>query len=110
MFTKQQRNGIFLLVLLIMVMQLGCFFIVPITIGNSIEEVSYTHEDFKRFSQEVDSLRQVELASRQNDSLQLGYGYNNFGRLFFDQGDLVRAYENLISAKDIFDSGSENFL
>ncbi len=45
----------------------------------------------------------IELATEQNDSVQLGYGYNNFGRLFFDQGDLVRAYENLIAAKDIFE-------
>lgn len=45
----------------------------------------------------------IELATEQNDSVQLGFGYNNFGRLFFDQGDLVRAYENLIAAKDIFE-------
>lgn len=45
----------------------------------------------------------IEVAQKQKDSLQLGYGYNNFGRLFFDQGDLVRAYENLINAKNIFE-------
>ncbi len=45
----------------------------------------------------------IEMAANQNDSIQLAFGYNNFGRLFFDQGDLVRAYENLIKAKNIFE-------
>ncbi len=57
------------------------------------------------FSASLDYHEQaIEVAAEQNDSLQLAYGYNNFGRLFFDQGDLVRAYENLINAKDIFEN------
>ena len=46
----------------------------------------------------------IELAQVQQDSVQLAFGYNNLGRMFFDQGDLVRAYDNLIRAKDIFET------
>lgn len=49
-------------------------------------------------------LRSIEVALEQEDSVQWAYGYNNLGRMFFDQGDLVRAYDNLIRAKDIFDA------
>lgn len=45
----------------------------------------------------------IEVATAQNDSVQLAFGYNNLGRMFFDQGDLVRAYDNFIRAKDIFE-------
>ncbi len=45
----------------------------------------------------------IEIALQQNDSTQLAFGYNNLGRMFFDQGDLVRAYDNLIRSKDIFE-------
>lgn len=45
----------------------------------------------------------IEVAEEQRDSIQLGYCYNNFGRLFFDHGDLVRAYDNLIKAQEIFE-------
>ncbi|MDV3310062.1 MAG: tetratricopeptide repeat-containing sensor histidine kinase [Cyclobacteriaceae bacterium] len=46
----------------------------------------------------------IELAGREGDSVQLGFGYNNFGRLFFDQGDMARAYSNFIRAEEIFAS------
>lgn len=46
--------------------------------------------------------RAIELADLQGDSVQLGFGYNNFGRLFFDQGDMARAYNNFIRAETIF--------
>ena len=45
----------------------------------------------------------IDVATLQKDSLQLGFCYNNFGRLFFDQGDLNRAYDNLIKSQDIFE-------
>lgn len=48
-------------------------------------------------------LQSVEVAQEQEDSLQLGYSYNNFGRLLFDQGDMSRAYENLIKSQRIFE-------
>lgn len=47
--------------------------------------------------------RAIEVAQEQNDSLQLAFSYNNFGRLFFDQGDLVRAYNNLVSSQRLFE-------
>lgn len=46
----------------------------------------------------------IEMATHQNDSVQIAYGHNNLGRLFLDQGDFVRAYNNIIRAKDIFES------
>lgn len=42
--------------------------------------------------------RAIETARQEGDSLQLAYGYNNLGRLFFDQGDLTRAYKYFIDA------------
>lgn len=44
----------------------------------------------------------IELAGAEGDSVQLGFGYNNFGRLFFDRGDMARAYNNFIRAEAIF--------
>lgn len=46
----------------------------------------------------------IRVAEEQHDSLQLGYCYNNFGRLFFDQGDLTRAYNNFIRSYEIFEN------
>ena len=46
--------------------------------------------------------RAIALAREEGDSVQLGFGYNNFGRLFFDQGDMARAYHNFIEAETIF--------
>lgn len=45
----------------------------------------------------------IEVAQEQQDSTQLGYSYNNFGRLFFDQGDMERAYKNLVLSQIIFE-------
>ena len=44
----------------------------------------------------------IQIALQQQDTIQLAYCYNNFGRLFFDQGDMVRAYEQLKQAGDLF--------
>lgn len=49
----------------------------------------------------------IRVAEEQKDSIQLGYGYNNFGRLFFEQGDLTRAYYNFIKCLEIFESTNE---
>lgn len=46
--------------------------------------------------------RAIAIAREEGDSIQLGFGYNNFGRLFFDQGDMARAYRNFIEAEKIF--------
>lgn len=48
--------------------------------------------------------RAIAIAEEEGDSIQLAFGYNNFGRLFFDQGDLVRAYNNFIKAGAIFEA------
>ncbi len=45
----------------------------------------------------------IKVAIEQQDSVQLGFGYNNLGRMFFDGGDLVRAFDNLIRSKEIFE-------
>lgn len=48
--------------------------------------------------------RAIAIAEEERDSIQLGFCYNNFGRLFFDEGDMVRAYKNLIKAREIFEA------
>jgi signal transduction histidine kinase len=45
----------------------------------------------------------IQVAQQQQDSVQLGFGYNNLGRMFFDGGDLERASTNLFHAKEIFE-------
>jgi len=45
----------------------------------------------------------IDVAIQQNDSVQLAFGYNNLGRMFFDEGDLGRAYTNLIRSKELFE-------
>jgi len=50
----------------------------------------------------------IDVAQRQQDSVQLGYCYNNFGRLFFDQGDLPRAYDNFLKCQEVFDRIQED--
>jgi signal transduction histidine kinase len=49
----------------------------------------------------------IQIAIDQQDSIQLGFGYNNLGRMFFDGGDLVRAFDNLILSKNIFEKLQE---
>jgi signal transduction histidine kinase len=46
----------------------------------------------------------LQMASAQNDSLQMAHSNNNIGRLFFEQGLLGRSYEHFITAKSIFQS------
>lgn len=57
--------------------------------------------DYKNSSEYHD--RSIVVAIEQQDSVQLAFGYNNLGRMYFDGGDLVRAYDNLIRSKDIFE-------
>lgn len=49
----------------------------------------------------------IQVAITQQDSTQLGFGYNNLGRMFFDGGDLVRAFDNFILSRDIFEALQE---
>jgi len=62
-FSKEQRNGIFFLVLLIIGLQCVYFFVVPIAIGISSDEVLVNNEDLNKFKKEIDSLRLVKIES-----------------------------------------------
>lgn len=57
--------------------------------------------DYRNSSEYHD--RSIDVAIEQEDSVQLAFGYNNLGRMYFDGGDLVRAYDNLIRSKAIFE-------
>jgi tetratricopeptide (TPR) repeat protein len=46
----------------------------------------------------------IQTAAEQKDSVQLGHSYNNLGRMFFDAGDWVRAFNNFLSSKEIFEA------
>ena len=44
----------------------------------------------------------ISMAVLQQDTVQMAHGYNNLGRMFFDQGDVVRAYSNFVMAGELF--------
>lgn len=58
-FSKQQRNGIFLLIALIIAFQCIYFFV-----DFSSEDVSVNKKEFHLFQKEIDSLRSVEIQNR----------------------------------------------
>ena len=58
-FTRGQRNGIFLLLLLILIFQ-GVYFFIDF----SSEEISINQDELDTFQNEVDSLRLIELENR----------------------------------------------
>ncbi|MGZ0014870.1 ComEA family DNA-binding protein [Yeosuana sp. AK3] len=58
-FTKSQRNGIFLLVLAIIVLQCLYFFL-----NTSVPEYQVNSEELKKYEQEIDSLRNIELEKK----------------------------------------------
>lgn len=51
--------------------------------------------------------RAIQVAQEQQDSVQLGFGYNNLGRMFFDGGEVERATTHLVQAKEIFEDLNE---
>ena len=59
MFTKQQRNGIFLLLLLIVAFQCVYFFV-----DFSETEIKVDEKELSDFKAEIDSLRLVEIENR----------------------------------------------
>ncbi|GAA4945154.1 helix-hairpin-helix domain-containing protein [Algibacter agarivorans] len=63
-FSKAQRHGIFLLLILIVVCQCVYFLIVPITRGISTEDIQVNKEELAKFTKEIDSLKLVELEAR----------------------------------------------
>ena len=58
-FSKEQRNGIFLLILLIIVLQCVYFFV-----DKDSEDISVNQEELAKFQKEIDSLKLVELEER----------------------------------------------
>ncbi|HEY0652443.1 MAG TPA: tetratricopeptide repeat-containing sensor histidine kinase [Chryseosolibacter sp.] len=44
----------------------------------------------------------LEIATSQNDSLQIAHANNNIGRLFYEQGILSRSYDYFVTARSIF--------
>lgn len=58
-FSKEQRNGIFLLILLIILLQCAYFFI-----DKNPKEILINHEELAKFQKEIDSLKLVELNER----------------------------------------------
>jgi signal transduction histidine kinase len=51
---------------------------------------------FEYYSQALD------IATSQNDSLQIAHANNNIGRLFYEQGILSRSYDYFVTARSIF--------
>lgn len=49
----------------------------------------------------------ISIAIKQNDSLQVGYAYNNLGRILLDVNDYVRAEENFKTSLQIFQNLKE---
>ena len=58
-FSKEQRNGIFLLILLIIILQCAYFFM-----DTSSEDVLVNKEKLAKFQKEIDTLKLVELEAR----------------------------------------------
>lgn len=58
-FTKEQRNGIFLLILLIILFQCAYFFI-----DFSSKDIVVNQKALTKFTNEIDSLKQIEIESR----------------------------------------------
>jgi len=48
--------------------------------------------------------RSLDVATGQQDTLQMAHGHNNIGRIYFDKGDLVRSYNEFMKARDLFQS------
>ncbi len=60
---------------------------------------NYKGERLKAFEYYSQAL---EIATSQNDSLQIAHANNNIGRLFYDQGILSRSYDYFVTARSIF--------
>ncbi|MEW4925642.1 helix-hairpin-helix domain-containing protein [Algibacter sp. 2305UL17-15] len=63
-FTKEQRNGIFLLLFIIVVLQCIYFFVVPMAVENNSEDISINETELQQYEAEIDSLRKVEIEAR----------------------------------------------
>lgn len=113
-FSKSQRNGIFLLVIIIVTLQ-GVYFFVDF----SNSEYPVNTEELKRYEQEIDSLKQIE---REESALKiypfnpnyitdykgytLGMSTDEIDRLlrFRDQGDWINSIKQFQEVTKVSDS------
>lgn len=113
-FSKSQRNGIFLLVIIIVTLQ-GVYFFVDF----SNSEYPVNTEELKRYEQEIDSLKQIE---REESALKiypfnpnyitdykgytLGMSTDEIDRLlrFRDQGDWINSIKQFQELTKVSDS------
>jgi signal transduction histidine kinase len=45
----------------------------------------------------------IEIATQQNDSVQLGHSFNSIGRVYYEQGMMKHAFDNFLRAEKIFE-------
>ncbi|MCF7569517.1 helix-hairpin-helix domain-containing protein [Sabulilitoribacter arenilitoris] len=69
-FSKEQRNGIFLLILLIIILQCVCFFI-----NKQPKNIVINQEELAKFQKEIDSLKVIELQERKPKQLSFNPNY-----------------------------------
>ncbi|PIA82269.1 competence protein ComEA [Gaetbulibacter sp. 4G1] len=69
-FSKKQRNGIFLLILFIIILQCAYFFI-----DAPSEEIIVNQKELKKFQNEIDSLKLVELERRKPKTFPFNPNY-----------------------------------
>ena len=75
-FNKNQRNGIFFLLLLIVIFQCIYFFAVPIFIGISSSESKIINDkNFIAFQKQIDSLKHIELKNKKFKVLPFNPNY-----------------------------------
>jgi DNA uptake protein ComE-like DNA-binding protein len=63
-FTKEQRRGIFLLLIIIVLIQCFYFFVLPNVLGYSTKDIKIDNEALVKFTKEIDSLKLIELENR----------------------------------------------
>ncbi|RPD98215.1 hypothetical protein EGM88_06905 [Aureibaculum marinum] len=71
-FNKSQRNGIFFLALLIIILQLTSIFIIPLFENNS----SLNNIELNKFDKQIDSLKQIKTAEKENNGTKKIYPFN----------------------------------
>ncbi len=113
-FTNSQRNGIFLLVIIIVTLQCIYFFV---DFSNS--EYTVNTEELKKYEREIDSLKQIELEERapkiypfnpnyitDYKGYTLGMSPDEIDRLllFRDQGDWINSVKQFQEVTKVSDS------
>ena len=113
-FSKSQRNGIFLLVIIIVTLQ-GVYFFVDF----SNSDYTVNTEELKKYKQELDSLKQIEIEERapriypfnpnyitDYKGYTLGMSTDEIDRLltFRDQGDWINSIKQFQEVTKVSDS------